>query len=63
MPRFLRLGNMWVNVDQIIEVQAEPRRENEPARCRIRLPGESAMVLEGDNMTKLLEFLQSNETR
>jgi hypothetical protein len=62
MPRFLRLGNVWINVEQIIEVHAE-QPEGRPAQCRIRLPGETAVILEGDNMTKLLNYLQGNETR
>jgi hypothetical protein len=54
---------VWINVDQIVDVQAEPRKEGEPARCRVRLPNESATILEGENMNKLLEYLQANETR
>jgi hypothetical protein len=63
MPRFLRLGNVWINVDHILEVHVEPHKGGEPMRCRVRLPGETATVLEGENMTRLVEFLQGNELR
>jgi len=61
MPQFLKLGDLWINADQIIEVHVDSK-DGRPAGCKIKLLGEGVRELTGEQLTAaVLAFLQANE--
>lgn len=62
MPQFLRLGDLWINAEQITEVHVEVSTAGTPTSCRIRVLGEAMRELSGAEITAdVLAFLQAHE--
>jgi hypothetical protein len=62
MPQFLKLGDLWINVDQITEVHMELSKDGAPTGCKIKVMGEPLRELTGAEITaEVLAFLQANE--
>jgi hypothetical protein len=62
MPQFLKLGELWINVDQIIEVHVDDSKDGRPTGCKIKLLGEGVRELTGEEITgAVLAFLKANE--
>src|SRR5438477_12918645 len=64
MPQFLKLGELWINADPIIEVPIDDSKDGRPASCRIKLLGEGVRDLTGEQLTAaVLAFWQTNEVK
>jgi hypothetical protein len=62
MPQFLKLGELWINADQITEVHIKDFKDGMPTDCMIKLFGEGVRELSGEEITAaVLAFLQDNE--
>jgi hypothetical protein len=63
MPQFLKLADLWINTDQIVEVHVDSKH-GRPTDCKIKLLGEGLRELTGEQITAaVLAFLQANEYR
>ena len=61
MPQFLKLGDLWINAEQITEVHVDSK-DGMPTDCMIKLLGEGVRELAGEEITAaVLAFLQDNE--
>jgi hypothetical protein len=64
MPQFWKLGDLWINADQITEVHVEYSADGTPASCKIKLLGEAPRELTGAEITgAVLAHLRTNELR
>ena len=62
MPQFLKLGDLWINADQITEVHVEASKDGTPTGCKVKLMGEAMRELTGAEITTaILAFLEANE--
>ena len=62
--RFLKLGDLWINADQITEVHIETSTDGTPKSCKIKLLGEPVRELSGEEIiAEVLAFLQENEVK
>ena len=64
MPHFLKLGDLWINADQITEIHIETTTDGTPKGCKIKLLGESVRELSGEKLiAAVLAFLHQNEVK
>lgn len=58
MATFLRIGENWVNVDNVayVEVRGDVADPREP-RCVVHFMGPGKLTVKGDDAKKLLEYL------
>jgi hypothetical protein len=64
MPQFLKLGDLWINVDQITEVHVESSKDGAPTGCKVKVMGEALRELTGAEISAaVLAFLEANEYR
>jgi hypothetical protein len=62
MPQFWKLGDFWINADQITEVHVEYSADGTPASCKIKMLGEAARELTDAQITAaVLAHLRANE--
>jgi hypothetical protein len=62
MAQFLKLGDLWINAEQITEVHVEFSTSGTPTSCKLKLLGEAVREPSGEEITgKVVAFLQANE--
>jgi hypothetical protein len=61
MADFIHLTGRWLNVDQIQEVYYAPGDMAQQPRCEVVFEGNYRLTLEGDDATRLDEYLRRYE--